>query len=240
MGSGGGTFSRMPRTARIAPGGHIYHVLNRGVGKMTLFRGRRDYEAFGQCLLDAIEKVPMRVLGYCVMSNHWHLVLWPQRDGDLAKFMLRLTVSHVRRWLVHRGAVGTGHVYQGRYKSFVVQDDDHLATVCRYVERNPVRAGLVKTCLDWPWSSAGQAGLPVERRIELTDLPVPRRKDWVAWVDQPQTAAEEQALSRCIKEGRPYGSPGWIENMKKTHGWREPQKRGRPWPKGRKVRGDRK
>ena len=198
---------------------------------MKLFRGRRDHEAFQQCLLDAIQKVPIRVLGYCVMSNHWHLVLWPERDGDLATFMLRLTISHVRRWLIHRGEVGTGHVYQGRYKSFVVQDDDHLSTLCRYVDRNPVRAGLVKSCLDWPWSSAGQSGIVAAKRIPLTDPPIHRRKDWVAWVDQPQTAAEEDALLRCIKEGRPYGNQAWIEKIKKAHGWREPQKRGRPWPK---------
>ncbi len=220
----------MPRTARIAPGGGIYHVLNRGVGKMKLFRGKRDHEAFQRCLQETIEKVPMRVLAYCVMSNHWHLILWPRNDGELARFMLSLTVSHVRRWLVHRGEVGTGHVYQGRYKSFAVQDDDHLATVCRYAERNPVRAGLVESCLDWPWSSAGQVALPASLQVPLAEFPIPRRKDWVAWVDQAQTAAEEAALLRCVKEGRPYGSPRWIEKMKKTHGWREPLKRGRPWP----------
>ncbi len=216
--------------ARIAPGGQIYHVLNRGVGKMTLFRGRRDFEAFQQCLIEAVEKVPIRLLGYCVMSNHWHLVLWPREDGDLAKFMLRLTVSHVRRWLIHRDQVGTGHVYQGRYKSFVVQDDDHLATVCRYVDRNPVRAGLVKSCLDWPWGSVGQSRTSATKRIPLTDLPIPRPTDWVAWVDQPQTAAEEAALARCIKESRPYGGSDWVERIKSVNGWREPKKRGRPWP----------
>ncbi len=206
-------------------------MLNRGVGKMRLFRGKQDHEAFQRCLRETLELLPMRVLGYCVMSNHWHLVLWPQGDGDLAKFMLRLTISHVRRWLIHRGEVGTGHVYQGRYKSFPVQDDDHLATLCRYVERNPLRANLVKSCVDWPWSSAGQLALPEQLKIPITKLPIPRRKDWVPWVDQPQTAAEEAALSRCITESRPYGSERWLEKVKKTHGWREPLKRGRPWPK---------
>ena len=205
-------------------------MLNRGVGKMTLFRGKRDHEAFQRCLVETLERAPMRVLGYCVMSNHWHLILWPQADGDLSRFMLRLTISHVRRWLIHRGEVGTGHVYQGRFKSFAVQDDGHLATVCRYAERNPVRAGLVKSCADWPWSSAGQSALAASLRIPMTNLPIPRRKDWLDWIDQPQTAAEEAALLRCLKEGRPYGSERWIEKMKKLHGWREPLKRGRPWP----------
>ncbi len=228
-------FCVMPRTARIAPGGGIYHVLNRGVGKMTLFRGKRDHEAFQRCLLLAMNAVPMRVLAYCVMSNHWHLVLWPRRDGDLAKFMLRLTISHVRRWSIHRGEVGTGHVYQGRYKSFGVQEDDHLANLCRYVERNPVRAGLAASCVDWAWSSAGQAKLGPALSIPLEDLPIKRRSDWVQWVDRPQTAAEEAALLKCIRENRPYGSDEWLAKMKKDLGWREPLPRGRPWPKGKKA-----
>jgi putative transposase len=155
----------MPRVARIAPGGLIYHVLNRGVGRMTLFRSRKDHEAFQRCLVATQQTTPMRVLVYCVMSNHWHLVLWPRDDADLARFMLRLTITHARRWLIHRQEVGTGHVYQGRYKSFAMQDDEHLATACRCVERNPVRANAVERSRDWPWSSAGQAPLPAELRL---------------------------------------------------------------------------
>jgi len=139
----------MPRTARVAPGGLIYHVLNRGVGKTTLFRSRSDFEAFLRCLIATQQTTPMRLLAYCVMNNHWHLVLWPRNDGDLARFMLRLTTMHVRRWLINRHQVGTGHVYQGRYKSFAIQDDGHLATACRYVERNPVRVKAVKSSADW-------------------------------------------------------------------------------------------
>jgi putative transposase len=218
----------MPRTARIAPGGIIYHVLNRGVGKSTLFRGQRDFEAFQRSLVQTLESSPMRVLAYCVMPNHWHLVLWPRKDGELANFMMRLTITHVRRWLIHREQVGTGHVYQGRYKSFAMKDGPHLSTVCRYVERNPLRAGRVSSSAEWPWSSAGQNGLAEELRVELTDFPARRRADWAAWVDQPQTAAEEASIKRCILESRPYGDPQWMERMRKTLRWREPLKRGRP------------
>jgi putative transposase len=222
----------MPRVARIAPGGFIYHVLNRGVAKRTLFRSGGDFEAFQRCLVQTLESTPMRILAYCVMSNHWHLVLWPARDGDLARFMLRLTIAHVRRWLIHRDEVGTGHVYQGRYKSFAISDDGHLATVCRYVERNPVRANAVKSCRDWPWSSAGQELLAPKLRISLTQLPIARRRDWVEWTDQPQTPAEEAAVARCIKENRPFGNEKWLERCKKELGWREPLSRGRPRRKG--------
>jgi putative transposase len=218
----------MPRVARIAPGGLIYHVLNRGVGKMTLFRSRKDFEAFQRCVVATLDTTPMRVLAYCVMKNHWHLVLWPQRDGDLARFMMRLTIRHVRRWLIYRHQVGTGHVYQGRYKSFVMQEDGHLATVCRYVERNPVRAKAVERSGHWPWSSAGQGGLATELQVPLTGLPIPRRKDWVQWVDEPQTATEEAALRRCLEQGRPYGEETWVKKIQRSLGWREPMKVGRP------------
>jgi REP element-mobilizing transposase RayT len=96
----------MPRTARIAPGGIIYHVLNRGVGRTTLFRSRKDYQAFQRCMIQTLEAVPMRILGYCIMPNHFHLILWPKKDGDLARFMMRLTNMHVRRWLTFHEQVG--------------------------------------------------------------------------------------------------------------------------------------
>jgi putative transposase len=218
----------MPRTARVAPGGLIYHVLNRGVGKLQLFRSTKDHQAFQRCLRLTQDAVPMRVLSYCVMPTHWHLILWPGNDGDLARFMLRLTIRHVRRWLIHRQQVGTGHVYQGRYKSFAIQDDAHLSTVCRYVERNPVRANLVKSARQWHSSSAGQSHLPADQQLVLNDLARARRRDWNDWIDQPQTPAEEAALQTAIAQNRPFGSNNWLDALKKDLAWREPLKRGRP------------
>ena len=109
-------------------------MFSTAVGKSKLFKGRLDYEAFHRCLIDALEVEAIRVLGYCVMPNHWHLLLWPRKDKELARFMMRLTNTHVRRWLTAHDQVGTGHLYQGRYKSFASQDDGHFTTVARYVE----------------------------------------------------------------------------------------------------------
>ncbi|HVV99014.1 MAG TPA: transposase [Planctomycetaceae bacterium] len=95
----------------------------------------------------------MRVCGYCLMPNHWHLVLWPERDGDLAAFMLRLTVTHVTRWQRHEKQVGHGHVYQGRFKSFPVSSDEYFYQAVRYVERNALRAQLCRRAEQWRWSS---------------------------------------------------------------------------------------
>jgi putative transposase len=224
----------MPRTARIAPGGVIHHVLNRGVRKMTLFRGRSDYLAFQQCLLDTMRIVPVPVLGYCVMPNHWHLVLLPEHDGDLARFMLRLTITHVRRWSEHRRTVGEGHVYQGRYKSFPCQSDEHAWTVLRYVERNPLRAKLVERAQEWPWSSLGQELLEEKVRLPLASSPPgARRADWIDWVNLPQTPAEESAIVSCIEKSRPFGSDRWLQRAMRTLGWREQKMRGRPKKRGK-------
>ena len=125
----------------------------------------------------------MRLLGWCVMPNHWHLLAWPREDGALGRFMQRLTVTHARRWQEHTRRVGEGHVYQGRYKSFPVQSDEHFLTVLRYVERNALRAGLVDRAEDWRWGSlwswanrrkAREDGMP-----ELAASPVDRPRNWV-------------------------------------------------------------
>ena len=104
-------------------------------------------------LQEALERVPVRLLAYCVMPNHWHLVLWPRKDGDLSRFVGWLSLTHTQRWHAHRHSAGTGHVYQGRFKSFPVQEDDHLLTLCRYVERNALRSGLVRKAELWRWGS---------------------------------------------------------------------------------------
>jgi len=144
----------MPRRLRVATGGFVYHALNRAVGRATLFDKEGDYAAFIKVLRQAKEWQAMRLLGYCLMPNHWHLVLWPRREGELTAFVRWLTHTHTMRWHAHYHTQGTGHLYQGRFKSFPVETDDHLYTVLRYVERNPLRAGLVRKATNWRWSPA--------------------------------------------------------------------------------------
>ncbi len=128
-------------------------MLNRANARMTIFEKDRDYEAFERVLGEAVDKYGTRLLSYCLMPNHWHLVLWPKEDGELSRFTGWLTLTHTQRWHAHHGTSGSGHVYQGRFKSFPVQDDEHFYTVCRYVERNPLKAKLVASAEDWRWSS---------------------------------------------------------------------------------------
>jgi putative transposase len=143
----------MPRTARVAPGGLVYHVLNRSVGKMRPFGKGADFEAFQRAMIEAHQRHPIRILSFCVLSNHWHVVVWPEEDGQLTAFFRWLAHTHAMRWRVSHRTVGSRHLYQGRFKSFRVQSDEHLLSVLRYVERNPLAAGLVTRAEQWRWSS---------------------------------------------------------------------------------------
>src|SRR5271170_188212 len=145
----------MPRQRRSAPGGYVYHALNRAVARLPLFQKDGDYDAFERVLVEAMEKHPTRLLAYCLMPNHWHFVLWPTHDGEMTAFLRWLTHTHTQRWHAHYHTAGTGHVYQGRFKAFPVEDNDHLYTLLRYVERNALRAGLLKRAEQWLWSSLG-------------------------------------------------------------------------------------
>ena len=200
----------MPRTARVAPGGMLFHVLNRGVGRRRLFLQDADFEAFERIIQRTLESRPMRIVAYCLMSNHWHFVLWPKRDGDLAAFMQKLTITHARNWQEHRRQVGYGHLYQGRYKSFPIERDEHFYHVVRYVERNALRANLVDRAEDWRWGSLWQraSGTP-EQRSWLGEWPLPRPAEWLRHVNRSQTAGELAAIRRSVQRGQPYGDADW-------------------------------
>jgi putative transposase len=189
----------------------LFHVINRGVGRMKLFTKRGDFEAFEGIVEETLDAQPMRICAYCVLSSHWHFVLWPEQDGDLAAFMQRLTTKHVRRWQLHRGKVGTGHVYQARYKSFPVDTDEYFYQVVRYVERNALRANLVERAEDWRWSSLWRhVHGTSEHRKMLCRWPLPRPRNWLDLVNEPQNEKEEEAIRHCVRRGKPYGDPEWI------------------------------
>jgi putative transposase len=194
----------------------VYHALNRAVARLPLFEKEGDYEAFERVVREALAKHPIRVLAYCLMPNHWHFVLWPQRDGELTAFLRWLTHTHTQRWHAHYHTAGTGHLYQGRFKAFPVQEDDHLLTVLRYVERNPLRAGLVRRAESWRWSSLSHRGAPsTAMPVVLHPCPVPMPSDWLEWVSRPQSEAELIALRQSVARNRPLGSEGWTERTAK-------------------------
>lgn len=206
-------------------------MLNRGVQRQALFDSPDDFAAFVRVFREVLDAVPIRVLGYCLMGNHWHLVLWPERDGQLARFMQRLTITHVRRWVEFHQRVGWGSVYQGRYKSFCVQGDVHFLKVLRYVERNPVRANLVKDARRWRWSSLGQLEFAASERVPFIPLapwPIARPTDWAKRVNTAQSTKEIEALRRSINYGRPFGSDAWSARMESQLQLPPLRPRGRP------------
>ncbi len=190
----------MPRRPRIATGGDVYHALNRAVGRSTIFEKVDDYAAFEAVLEEAREQVDRRLLAFSLMPNHWHLMLWPRADGDLSDYMGWLTNTHTRRWHLAHGTVGTGPLYQGRFKSFPIQEDEHFFTVCRYAERNALRANLVTSA----------------RAVALVELVAPRQqersRDACRWASPAWTRVAGRCRSGrdgCRIEGFAAERPRW-------------------------------
>lgn len=172
----------MPRAARGLVDNEIYHVLNRGNAKQVVFECDTDYAQFVKLLKHAKIRHPISILGYCLMPNHFHLIVCPSRGELLSQFMRWLLTSHVRRHHQRKGT--SGHVWQGRYKSFHIQDDEQLLMVMRYVERNPLRAELVEHAAEWPWSSH-QETLGVQSRSLSDKPPIELPAAWAQYVDAP-------------------------------------------------------
>jgi putative transposase len=208
----------MSRPARRSLGGIVYHVLNRAHNRVMLFGSSQDYAAFENLLVESYQRDPIRILAYCLMPNHWHLVLWPEKDGQLSGFLQWLTGTHARRWRLSHESVGLGYVYQDRYKSFPVEEDEHLLTVCRYVERNPLTAKLVRRAEQWRWSSLWRRVQPdrsVMQWLAHWPLKPSSLKEWLTLVNEPQSEKELARLHQCSERGTPFGNDGWCERIAK-------------------------
>jgi len=209
----------MPRLARVDVADHAYHVINRAVGRMRIFDTDEDYTLFESLLAKTQKETGMCILAYCLMPNHWHLVLYPQSDGDLGLFMHRLTNAHTRLVHTRTGTVGHGPLYQGRYKSFLIQNDRHLLTIIKYVERNAVRAKLVRTCEAWRWGSAWRrlSGTPDQKKL-LISTPTPLPSNYRTWINQREQSEELQDVRRSVNKGVPFGGERWVDAMVDRHG----------------------
>jgi putative transposase len=188
--------------------------LNRSVGKTDLFRTDADFEAFQRVMVEAHERHPIRILSYCLLSNHWHFVVWPEQDGQVTDFFRWLAHTHAMRWRVSHRTVGYGHLYQGRFRSFPVQSDDHLLTLLRYVERNALSAGLVKRAQLWRWGSMWSR-LHGETAVKaiLSPWPVERPPNWTARVNAALSATELNRVRVSMARGQPYGGAVWVKQI---------------------------
>ena len=208
----------MPRPLRPIADGLVYHVIARGNNRQPVFHDDGDYLAFLKALGDLKLRKRFDLYGYCLMGNHLHLLLRPA-DSSVSRVMQSLLVSHTQRY--HRFHHSGGHVWQGRFKSPVVQDDEHLLTVLRYIEANPLRAQLVERAGDYRWSSFRTHGLGesdwlldrVEAYEALAAQRSARLRRWSAYVHQTPEEAELAALRRSSETGLPFGERGWVERL---------------------------
>jgi putative transposase len=198
----------------------VFHVINRGIRRNRLFDRPDDYDEFIGLMRQAHERVPIRLLSYCVMPNHFHLVLWPSKDGEMSKFMAWLTATHSKRWHVRHETTGLGAVYQGRYKAIPVQTAGYFLRLCRYVERNPLRADLVPQAEDWRWSSLSQR-CRNSNVLPLAEWPLLQPADWLDLVNGRESETELRQMRVAIKQGRPLGGEGWVALTARRLGLRE-------------------
>lgn len=220
----------MPRIARALADNCCYHIINRGNGRQQVFHKDGDYRAFVDLMQQAREKFAVRIHAWCLMPNHFHLLVQPEQADQLNKCMQWLMTSHVRRYHSHYKT--SGHVWQGRYKSFIVQDDDHLLTVARYIEANPVRAGLSPTAAQWSWSSHIARSAATDG-MSPDSLPISLPNDWSAYVDTPLTDEEIEKLRNSVIRQTPFGKADWRDELCGKMGL-ESTLRPKGWLKGRK------
>jgi putative transposase len=223
---------RLPRT--IADG-LVYHAINRGNNRTDVFEDEDDRTAFLEALAKTKERYPFRLFGYCLMTNHFHLLLRPEVGQSISRILQSLTIAHT--WRYHKRHHSSGHVWQGRFKSPVVQDDVHLLVVLRYIEANPVRAKIVNDPAEYRWSSFLNHGVgrddpllsPFPEWEELGRTDVERRRRWRATMRGAQDEAELATVRSSLRSGRPFGASQWTKRMADRLGIElTPRPRGRP------------
>jgi putative transposase len=219
----------VPRRPRVVTEDLVFHVYNRAIQSTTLFAHPNDYDLFLGVIREALQRVPIRLLAYVLMPNHWHLVLWPRRGQLLADLMKWATGTHVQWYRMITGTRGRGALYQGRYKAIPVETDTYFYNLIRYVERNPLRKGLVRDVRSWRWSSAWPR--PAADHPPLSEWPVPVPADWEARLCEREDGSELDEIRTAIRRSIPYGRPAWQKAVVKRLGWRTGLERpGRRWP----------
>jgi len=208
----------MPRQARVSVADVVYHVINRANGRQEIFHTNKDYQHFESLLEEAKELTNMRILAYCIMPNHWHLVLYPRTDTNLGEFMSWLTSTHVRQYRTKTNTIGYGHLYQDRYKSFPTESNQYCQTLIRYVEQNPLRAKLVDKAEQWQWSSLWRREQGNEKqRSLLAPLPIILPDNYQQSVNELLHADYLVTVRNSVNKGTPLGTNVWVEKMVADH-----------------------
>jgi putative transposase len=187
----------MPRPPRIFNDNVPQHIVNRGNQRAQIFKSAQDYLGFVGAMADAGERTVVRVVAFCLMPNHWHLVLWPHMGSEISTYMQLLMNSHLRDVVPRHGTSGLGHIYQGRFKNFPIYNERHFLNVCRYVEANARTASLVMRAEDWPWCSLSCQGPAPDINL-LSTWPIPRPRTWL------------EEVNRSLSDVAVHPAPGWV------------------------------
>jgi putative transposase len=207
----------MPRRELAQAANVIFHVCNRSARRLLLFESPNDYLAFLNTLEEAKRRVPLELMAYCVMPNHFHLIVRPRVIGQLPAFMQWFQFTHSKRWRVFRGTSGEGAVYQGRYRAIPIQDDHHFLVACRYVEANAFRSRLVSRVEHWPWSSFCER-IKRYQRVTLDPWPIPPPANWSALLNDQRQNPELLRLRKAVQKNVPFGGSAWMETFAASQG----------------------
>ncbi len=197
---------------------------------MILFKKENDYQAFETIIEEAKDSYPIQIFSYQIMPNHWHFCLCPKNDGDMTRFIQWLTLTHTQRWHAFYRSMGAGHLYQGRYKSFLIQKDNYFLQLCRYIESNALRAKLVQRAEDWKWSSLWRREHVNNKQKEiLSPWPIEIPYNYLKQANDSLVGKELEYIRTSISKSRPYGDDNWMNKTVKKFGLEITlRQRGRP------------
>lgn len=206
--------NKMPRIPRGDAAEGIYHIINRGNMRMQIFDDQDDYEYFLELLKKGAEKERISVHAYCLLPNHFHLLLSPMHEGSLSRMMQWVMTSHVRYY--HRKNKTSGHVWQGRYKSFIIEKESYYISVMRYIEANALRAGLVTKGEEWIYGSLHER--VSTEKILLSEPLIEIGDDWVSYVNEPMKIYELEKIRNSVNRQAPLGEEGWQIEVASQYG----------------------
>lgn len=202
----------MARLPRIDIAGNYYHVLNRTNARVIISFTDCEYKLLEHIIEEACMFFDIHILAYCIMPNHFHFVVFTQQEGELGTVFKWITQTHTQRWHKKRNTIGTGSLYQGRFKSFPIQEDQYLFNVIRYVERNPLTANLVSNPLNWKYSSLYRRhkGTEKDRNIlQPIDNLLP--KNYIKHLMTPISKKELDGFKKAINQNQAFGDDTYRE-----------------------------
>lgn len=200
----------MARSARLVVPGYPHHVTQRGNRGQRTFFSERDYRAYLELIAVAKEQAGVEIWAYCLMPNHVHLIAVPAEKDSLALLFRYAHSRYTRRVNIRENWVG--HLWQERFHS-AVMDEQHLLAAVRYVELNPVRAGLCNRAAEWSWSSVHAYKSGVDTGIVTVAPMLSMVSDWNMYLDTPESDREIERIRKYSRSGRPIGNEAFLEQI---------------------------